>query len=166
VGDQARSERREKMKKAICLVGIALIFVSMVLAGCASMAPREKTIVTKNNLSTLKGSWSGRTSFKAIPGSSVLTDFVINNNTVPLQGSITLYNLPQGVANMVPNEELSVGNNLTVNFKNGLISDRGTIVGTSGQNFFELTYYAGEPPRLDGWFFYYGANGTTTFTKK
>jgi hypothetical protein len=153
------------MKKRICLVGIGLLFVLVGLLSCAQ-APLEKTIITKNNLSTLKGTWSGRTSFKAIQGSSVLTDLVISNDTAPIQGTLSLYNLPQGVANIVPNEELSAGNNLTINFKNGHISDRGTIVGTSGQNFFELTYYAGEKPRLDGWFFYYGANGTMTVTKK
>ncbi len=153
------------MKKRICLVGIGLFLVWAGLLSCAG-APVEKTMVTKNNLSALKGAWEGRTSFKAIPNSSVLTDFVISNDTVPIQGSITLYNLPAGVANMVPNEELSVGNNLTVNFKNGHISDQGTILGTSGQNFFELTYYAGEKPRLDGWFYYYGANGVVTLTRK
>ncbi len=153
------------MKRTICLVGIGLFFVWAGLLSCAGV-PVQRTKVTKNNLSTLKGAWEGRTRFKAIQGSSVPTDFVISNDSVPIQGSITLYNLPKDVADYIPNEELSAGNNLTVNFKNGLVSDQGTIVGTSGQNFFELTYYAGEKPRLDGWFFYFGANGTVTFTKK
>ena len=33
------------MKKTICMVGISLFLVSMVLAGCASMAPVQKTIL-------------------------------------------------------------------------------------------------------------------------
>jgi len=44
------------MKKTICLVGIGLFFVSMVLLSCA---PLQKTVITKDNLSTLKGTWEG-----------------------------------------------------------------------------------------------------------
>ena len=54
------------MKKTIGLVGIGLFFVSMVFAGCASMTPGQKTIVTKENLSTVKGTWQGWTTFSSV----------------------------------------------------------------------------------------------------
>ena len=153
------------MKKAMGLVGFGLLLVLVGLLSCAQV-PVEKTIVTEGNLSALKGTWSGWTSFKGLASSSVLTNLEISNDTVPIQGTITLYNLPQGVANLFPNESLSLGNNFTLDFKNGLISDKGTIIAESGKNSLELAYYAGEKPRVDGWFLYYSANGTMTLTKK
>ncbi len=153
------------MKKTIGFVGIGLFLTFVGLLSCAQV-PVEKTIITESNLSTLKGTWSGWTSFRGHASSSVLTDLEINNDTVPIQGTITLYNLPEGVANLFPNDSLAVGNNFTLNFKNGLISDKGTIIAKSGKDSLELAYYAGEKPRFSGWFLYYSANGTMTLTKK
>jgi hypothetical protein len=44
------------MKKTICLVGMGLLLVSMVWVSCA---PMQKTVLTKSNMSTLKGKWQG-----------------------------------------------------------------------------------------------------------
>jgi len=154
------------MKKAIGLVGIGLCFVSMVLVGCASMTPGQKTIVTKSTLPTLKGTWSGWTRFSSVMSSSVMTTLEIENDTVPVQGKITLENLPGPVAFLFPADFVSAGNSATVNFKNGRISSEGTLVGTSGENFYELTLYTGEKMKMTGWFYYYGMKGTSEFTKK
>ena len=151
------------MKNRISLVGIGLLFVLMVGAACA---PVQKTMITKSDLSTLKGTWSGWTIFSSAQNNPVLTTLEINNDTVPLQGRITLSNLPPGVSSLVPVGSLSAGNQVAVEFRNGKISDQGTIIGQSGENFLELTYSAGEKPRLDGWFYYYGARGTLTVTKQ
>jgi hypothetical protein len=151
------------MKKMIGLMGMGLLLVSMVWVSCA---PMQKTIVTKSNLPTLKGNWQGWTTFSSIPSRPVLTTMQITNDTVPVQGNITLNDLPDPVAFAFPADAKTAGGNVTIDFKNGMITDQGTLIGQSGQNFLELTYYAGEKPKFNGWFYYYGAKGTVEFTKK
>jgi hypothetical protein len=151
------------MKIRIWLAGCGLLLVSALGVACG---PVQKTIITKSDLPTLKGTWSGWTIFSSAQNNPVLTTLEINNDTVPLQGKITLSNLPPGVASLLPVESLSPGNQVAINFRNGKISDQGTIIGQSGENFLELTYTAGEKPKFDGWFYYYGARGTLTVTKQ
>jgi len=151
------------MKKKIGLVGVGLLFVSMVLLSCA---PGQKTVVTNNNLSTLKGSWEGWTSFSAASVRPVLTKLEIYNTSIPLVGLITIYNIPESIANVMPAAALPVGNNVTINFKDGKITDQGTIIGQSQGNFLELALYAGEKMKMNGWFYYYGIKGTMDLTKK
>jgi hypothetical protein len=151
------------MKNRIWLAGCGLLLVSTLGVACA---PVQKTIITKADLPTLKGTWSGWTIFSSAQNNPVLTTLDINNDTVPLQGRITLSNLPPGVASLFPVESLSAGNQVAINFRNGKISYQGTIIGQSGENFLELTYFAGEKPKFDGWFYYYGARGTLTVTKR
>jgi len=151
------------MKKAICLVGMGLLLVSMVWVSCA---PMQKTVITKSNLSTLKGTWQGWTTFSSVQSNPILTTLQITNDAVPVQGNITLNNLPDGVALAFPADAKTAGGNVTIDFKNGLITDQGTLIGQSGQNFLELAYYAGEKMKMNGWFYYYGAKGTVELTKK
>ena len=151
------------MKKRICLVGIGLLLVSVASLSCA---PMQKTVITKNNLSTLRGSWQGWTSFSTVTATPVLTTMNITNDTVPLMGNIILNNVPQQVANILPGAALPAGNNVTIDFANGGISSEGTLVNHGGNNFIELTLFAGEKPKLSGWFYYYGAKGTMELTKK
>jgi hypothetical protein len=162
--DKRSSKRRGKaMKKTICLIGIGLLLVSMVSMGCA---PAQKTIITKSNLSTLKGTWQGWTTFSSFQGNPVLTTMEINNDTVPIKGKINLINLPQRVADSFPGVALSASNNITIDFANGKLSDQGTLIGQSGENFLELTFFTGEKMKMNGWFYYYGSKGTMTLTKK
>jgi hypothetical protein len=163
--DKKFKKKEKTMKKLICLVGVGVLFVSMVLAGCASVQ-MQKTAVTKSDLSALKGKWEGWTTFASFQANPVLTILEINNDTVPVQGKITLNNLPQGVAARFPADAKTAGNNVIVDFKNARISDQGTLIGTSGENFYELTYYAGEKPKFNGWFYYWGSRGTVTLNKK
>jgi hypothetical protein len=90
----------------------------------------------------------------------------INNDTVPVQGKIFLYNLPQRIADIFPGVALSASNNITIDFVNGKISDQGTFIGQTGENFLELTFFTGEKMKMNGWFYYYGSKGTMTLTKK
>jgi hypothetical protein len=154
---------RKNMKKTICLVGMGLLFVSMALLSCTP----AKTVITQSNLPTLRGTWEGWTTFSSFQANPVLTKFEIYNTTIPLAGTITLYNIPQQIADVIPSSELPVGNNVTINFNNGKITDQGTIIGhgTMG-NFLELTLYAGEKMKMSGWFYYYGIKGTMDLTKK
>jgi hypothetical protein len=158
-----KSKRRRKaMKKTICLVGIGILLVSMVLMGCAPV----KTTITKSNLSALKGTWEGWTTFSSVQTNPILTTLQITNDTVPVQGRITLNNLPRGVAVLFPADAVTAGGNVTIDFKNGLISDQGTLIGQTGQNFLEFTLLAGEKMKMNGWFYYNGTKGTVDLTKK
>lgn len=151
------------MKKTTCLVGIGLLLVSVVLVSCA---PGQKTIITKSNLLTLRGTWQGWTTFSSFQGNPVLTNVEINNDTVPLIGKIMFFNVPQPIANIFPGAVVPAGNNITLDFTNGEISDQGTLISHGGKNFVELTLYAGEKMKMNGWFYYYGAKGTMELTKK
>ncbi len=151
------------MIKSICFVAIGLFLVSMVWVSCA---PLQKTIITKSNLSTLKGTWQGWTTFSSVQSNPILTTLHITNDTVPVQGNITLNNLPRVVASIFPADAKTAGGNITIDFKNGMISDQGTLIGQTGKNFLEITLSAGEKMKLNGWFYYYGFKGTMDLTKK
>ncbi len=151
------------MKKRIYSVGMGLLLVSVALLSCA---PAQKTIITKNNLSLVKGSWQGWTTFSAVTAAPVLTTVNITNDAVPLMGNVMLFNIPQQVANILPGAALPAGNNVTIDFANGEISSEGTLVNHGGKNLIDLTLFAGEKPKLKGWFYYYGAKGTMELTKK
>jgi len=149
------------MRRAVCLAGVSLLLVSMVLVSCA---PVQKTMVTKSNLSTLKGTWQGWTTFSSVQSNPIRTTLQITNDTVPVRGNITLNNLPGAVASIFPADAKTAGNDVTIDFKNGMISDQGTLIGQTGQNFLELTLSVGE--KMNGWFYYYAAKGTVELTKK
>ena len=154
------------MKKAICLVGIGLLLVSMVLLGCASMGPGPKTAITTSNVSMLQGMWSGWTTFSAYQDKPVRTKLEFSNATVPLQGRITLdFGLTPQVARVFPADAKTGGNLAIIQFNNAIISDQGTVIGTTNQNFLELTLRSGEKMKLNGWFYYFGTRGVMEFTK-
>jgi hypothetical protein len=151
------------MEKRIFLGGIGLLLVSVLLVSCA---PVQKTIITKSNLPTLRGTWQGWTTFSSFEGKPVLTSMEINNDTVPVMGKIILYNLPDAVASILPVDAKTAGGDVPIDFKNGEISDQGTLIGQTGKNFLELTLLAGEKMKMNGWFYYYGFRGTVELTKK
>ena len=151
------------MRRVLCLAGVSLLLVSMVFVSCA---PVQKTMVTKSNLATLKGTWQGWTTFSSVQSSPIRTTLQITNDTAPVRGSITLDNVPDGVASIFPADAKTAGNNVTIDFKNGMISDQGTLIGQSGQNFLELTLSVGEKMKMNGWFYYWAAKGTVELTKK
>ena len=154
------------MKRAICLAGIGLLLVSLVSPGCASMTRGPKTVITTSNVSMLQGRWSGWTTFSSFQTKPVITTLEFTNATVPLNGRITIDfgNAPQ-VANVFPADAKTGGNLAIIQFKNGMISDQGTVIGTTNQNFLELTLRSGEKMKLNGWFYYFGTRGVMEFTK-
>ena len=98
--------------------------------------------------------------------SPVNTTLEFTNATVPLQGRITLdFGLTPQVARVFPADAKTGGNLAIIEFKNGMISDQGTVIGTTGQNFLELTLRSGEKMKMNGFFYYYGTRGTVDFTK-
>ncbi len=161
--NQRTKGRRKAMKKRILCVGIGLLLISVSLVSCA---PVQKTIITKNNLSLVKGTWQGWTTFSTVTAAPVLTTVNITNETVPLMGNVMLFNVPQPVADILPSAALPAGNNVTIDFANGEISSEGTLVNHGGKNFIDLTLFAGEKPKLSGSFYYYGVKGAMDLTKK
>jgi hypothetical protein len=156
----SKRENQKAMKKTIYLVGVGLLLVSMALLSCAP----TKTVITKINLPVLRGKWQGWTTFSSFPSNLILTTLEINNDTVPVQGRIILNNVPGGLAVLFPPDAVTAGGDVTIDFKNGMISDQGTLIGQTGQNFLELTLLAGE--KMNGWFYYRGTKGTVELKKK
>jgi len=70
------------------------------------------------------------------------------------------------IDSIFPADAKTAGDDVTIDFKNGMISDQGTLIGQTGQNFLELTLSVGEKMKMNGWFYYNGARGTVDFTKK
>ena len=101
------------MKKTIGLVGMGLLLVSMVLVSCA---PMQKTVITNSNLPALKGTWQGWTTFSSIQTIPVLTTLQITNDTVPVEGNMTLRNLPDRVAAAFPADAKTAGGDVTLDF--------------------------------------------------
>jgi hypothetical protein len=158
------NKRRRAMKRTIGMVGISLFLVSMVLAGCASMAPVQKTKLSTSDLSALTGTWQGWTTFNSFSSTPIMTTIEITNSAVPLQGKVMFPNVPAGAAAALPGVFTTAGSNV-LEFLTGRITDQGTLIAGNGSNFVEFNYYAGTKPKLDGWFFYNGARGTLSVSK-
>jgi hypothetical protein len=114
----------------------------------------------------LKGNWQGWTTFSVVPSKPILTTLQITNNAFPVEGNITLINLPDGVPSIFPADTKTPSGDVTIDFSNAMVTDQGTLLLRSGENFLELTYYTGEKPKLAGWFYYYYSKGTVELTKK
>ena len=61
------------------------------------------------------------------------------------------------MAQVFPSDAKTAGNDVTTGSRNGMVNDQGTLIGQSGQNFLELTFYAGG--KMKGWFYYDGVEG-------
>jgi hypothetical protein len=153
------------MKKMGCFMWMILLLVWMLLAACA---PMQKTVITNSNLPTLKGTWSGWTTFRGYQGNSLMTTLEIFNDNVPIEGRIIIHHFPAAARNTfgIPLKDVMADNSIILKFNDAKITDDGTLLGTNGQNYLELTYYEGEKQKLDGPFYFYGAAGTTEFTRR
>ncbi len=145
------------MRRSIYMAVIGIVVVSLVLMSCAS---GQKTLVTATDLPALKGTWEGWTDFGIGQGKPVLTEVEIVNGTVPIITKITLRHLPGEFARMFPAEAKTAGNDVTFEFREGRISNQGTIVAQSGNNSLEITYSGGRKPKIQGWFYYWVTKGT------
>lgn len=136
------------MKKLVCVVGIVMLFASMVFAAG----------ISKKDLAGLKGTWEGKAT--GAGGSGVTAKFEIMNDTEPLQGKLTLYNIP-----MTAQREYNVpGGTLTGESKDGKITSAGTIMFTGGNGFFEIESI--KDNTLKGWGFFGGIKANITAKKK
>jgi len=132
------------MKKIVCVVGIVMLFASMVFA------------LSKKDLAGLKGTWEG-TATSA--GSSVNAKFEIMNDTEPLQGKLTFTNIPQGARTTYRIDETVTGES-----NDGMITSAGTIMFTGSNGFFEITSI--KDNTLKGWGFFKGFKANITAKKK
>jgi len=134
-------EERESIEKILCL--ITLLFVVAILTGCAALSATKTTLI-KTNLTILKGTWSGTRDF--MTSDSTRTQLEIDNNTEPMQGEWMIENVRFGTAVIVG---ASPGSTVTIDFKNGHISDQRTFLIIEGNNFVELTLYNGGKKPMD-----------------
>ena len=151
------------MKKTFGLSWMGYLLISIALAGCTSV---EKTVITASNLPSIQGTYEGWTEFGIGQYRPVMTQVHISNNTVPIQGRVTFNNLPEDLARVIPADQKTAGNNVTINFSDGKISQNGTVISQIGQNTLELTYFEGEKPKIRGWFYYWMFKGSFEVTKK
>jgi hypothetical protein len=151
-------------KKHGYLITIGVFFMGMLIAGCA---PMQKTYLTDIDVSVLKGTWSGWTTFSSYQAQHFTTTLEISSTTVPIAGKMILHNFPGPVrkAMGIPLENVMADNSIILYFNNAEITGKGTLIGRNGQDYLELTYYS-EKQRLQGPFYFYGATGEVSVSKK
>jgi uncharacterized protein YdeI (BOF family) len=137
------------MKKIIIVAAIALLCASMVFAAG----------ITKKDLAGLKGAWSGEIS--QVGGQGCVATIEIMNDAEPLEGKITVTNIP-----MQTQKDYNVQATFTGQSKNGKITSAGTIMflGSDQSNFFEISSV--KAGKMRGWFFMNGLRGTFSGKKK
>ena len=136
------------MKKIVCVVGIVMLFASLVFAAG----------ISKKDLAGLKGTWEGTASAGA-GGGSVKATLEIMNDTEPLQGKLTFTNIPQGARTTYRIDETVTGES-----NDGMITSAGTIMFTGSNGFFEITSI--KDNTLKGWGFFKGFKANITAKKK
>ena len=135
------------MKKIVCVVGIVMLFASMVFAAG----------ISKKDLAGLKGTWEGRASGTA---ATVNAKLEIMNDVEPVQAKLTLSNLP-GEAK----REYGLSDPVTGESNDGKITSAGTIMFTGANGFFEITKI-GKDNKLSGWGYFKGFKANISVTKK
>lgn len=141
------------MKRIIFPWGVILLIISMALVSYAKM---EKIVISEGNLADLKGKWIG----SRIGGSGMRlnTDLEISNDSLPVQGRFIFYDVMRGGRH---------GETQITDFKNGKINDQGNLLIKGSNIEVELSLYKDDDKKkLEGNFFWLGAKGTMSFTKK
>ena len=152
------------MKKIPSLIAVLLLWVEVIILGCATTTT---TILTKNNLPILEGRWEGSAVFAG--GIRTTATLDIYNNSLPLRGKVSIENIPREAANIFPGG--FEGSGWESYFDTGTITDKGgLIIRGRGGNFGEFSLIEGKSKRsliegdseLDGWFYLWGAKGAAS----
>jgi len=139
------------MKKIICLVAVALMI--------ATVAYAQKALkIDAKNLAAMKGTWEGTLTFDV--GVNCPAKLEILNAAVPVQGKMTLWNVPDQISSQLA----TTGGTKTWENPDGKITTQGSLMWAGDKNFFEV-FKKGDK-KVDGWFYYQGARGTFVATKK
>ena len=153
------------MGRVIRFVGISLLLVSIVWMGCSAAKIKPATITT-GNISLLRGKWEGLTTFGGVANNiRVPTSMEIYNDTVPLKGKLTMHNVPPTVFNLFVPRPNTLSGDVTIEFGDGNVNERGNFVGKQGENYFELTLMIGPKMRMDGWVYYLSSNPSLTLSR-
>ncbi len=142
------------MRKKMCL-GFAILLVAlMVLASCATLSKKS---ITTGDLPALKGKWEGERLITEYSG-KLLVQLEINNDTLPLRGKWTFYDvLLSGIRGKT--EEGS--------FNDGQIDKAGNLVIKLPETQFTLTLYKDQDKmKLEGGYYYKTVKGTIKLFKK
>ncbi len=133
---------------------ISCIILVLALIVFVSYAEMRKIVISKANLSDLKGNWTGS---RTVGTGTWNTDLEISNDSLPLQCKFTFYdvtmhNRPAGTQ--------------TRDWK-ARINDQGNLFIKGGNLDLELSLYEeGGEKKLEGNYFWVGAKGTMSFKKK
>jgi hypothetical protein len=139
------------MKKIICLVAVALMI--------ATVAYAQKAMkLDAKNLAGMKGTWEGMLTFDVKVNCPVKLEIL--NDTVPVHGKLTVSNVPEQITQMLGTS----GGTKTWENAEGKLTTQGSLMWAGDKNFFEL--FQKGPKKADGWFYYQGARGDMSLTKK
>jgi len=142
------------MKKAILLIAVALLVVSV------GLAVAQKKGWTEKDLAGLKGMWTGSFDFGVFDVATAPGALEILNDKVPLKGKLTLQNIPDAVAT-----NLGIMSDGTFTGDNGMLSSQGTIIWTGpAGGFFEIGPGGEKKLRVQYWF--KGVRGNALLNKK
>ena len=141
------------MKRMIFSGGIILVLASMVFVSYADM---QKVALSEGNLADLKGKWVGSRNTAGRMG--INTDLEISNDSLPVQGKLTFYNVRKAGGKSDTTE--------IRDFK-GKINDQGNLFFKGPNNEVELSLYKDDGKmKLEGNFYWFGSRGTMWFKKK
>jgi len=141
------------MKRLIFLWGITLLIISMALVSYAEM---QKIALSEGNLADLKGKWIGNRNTAARGGLN--TDLEISNDSLPVQGKLTFYNVRKAGGKSDTTE--------TREFK-AKINDQGNLFFKGSKNEVELSLYKDDGKmKLDGNYHWGGDSGAMSFKKQ
>ena len=142
------------MKKMISLLAIALMIASVAFAAAK---------ITAKDLPALKGTWTGSLDFGMVgaqAGSTACTLEILNDK-VPVQGKLTLSNVPDFVASQLGISAGKSERDLT----DGQITSHGTIFWTGGEkNMFEVSM--GGEKKLSATYWFRTIRGSASLKKK
>ena len=141
------------MKRMIFSGGIILVLASMVFVSYAEM---QKVVLSESNLADLKGKWVGSRNTAARMG--INTDLEISNDSLPVQGKLTFYNVRKAGGKSDTTE--------IRDFK-GKINDQGNLFFKGPNNELELSLYKDDGKmKLEGNFYWFGSSGAMSFKKQ
>ncbi len=141
------------MKKIFCLIAVVLMLASVAFAAK----------ITTKDLAGLKGTWVGSLDFGMVggQGGSSPCTLEILNDTVPVQGKLTLSNVPNFVASGLG---IQAGKN-EMNLNDGQITSQGTIFWTGAEkNMFEVSM--GGEKKLNAPYWFRTIRGSASLKKK
>ncbi len=154
------------MKKTVCFKGVLALLSFYILASCATPSQEpESTRLTLNNAPGLKGQWFGTAVYRTGETAPALME--VYNDTVPIEGKISITSVPVRVQDRIPPGMGGPSGTAAIDFRKGTITDQGSLLIITGESVTEFFLFTeGTRPRLEGWFYYYGAKGNLTLYKK